>query len=110
MRAWDKYDYNDYKDLMDEGAYVLRFSSQWCKPCHKLGAYIEANEQRYPHLEFIEIDGELCPSAVALNHVESYPTTLLLIKGEERGRFEGLPKEDTLEQTLVAWNELVGAL
>ena len=107
MRQWDRY---DYKDLIDTGAYVLRFGSQWCKPCHKLGVYLTANEQRYPHLDFIEIDGETCASVVALSHVEAYPTTLLMVNGEEQGRFEGLPKEHTLEQILTAWNELVGAL
>src|SRR3954468_17023524 len=76
---------------------LIKFSAEWCPPCHKLQENLEQLEKENPNLVILEVDVEKFPHLAqrAEFRISSLPTLLLFpplaITGEKKMGFKTLP-------------------
>jgi thioredoxin 1 len=71
----------------------VKAEANWCQPCKRQGVILEKIAKEKEEYKVVFIDVEDSPKFSQAYNIRSLPTTLLLINGEEYGRFIGLGTE-----------------
>jgi thioredoxin 1 len=66
---------------------LFYFSAEWCEPCQTLGPIMDQVSQKIP-VQKINIDYEA--DLISKYGVKNIPTVVLVEKGQELRRFEGI--------------------
>jgi len=78
---------------------VVKFTASWCKPCHAIQPYYEAQSQKYPHCDFVLIDVDDVEEIAARYEVAMMPTFIIVEGGRCVATYRG-SKETQLEAFL----------
>jgi len=81
---------------------ILDFSSPGCAPCRKISQGLPAllDEIQPAAVAAFEVDITSEPAIAARFFVLGVPTLILFKEGKEIGRFNSLPKTDTIKRLL----------
>ena len=80
---------------------VIKFSAQWCGPCHAIQPVFEELALAYSkNCDFITVDIEEDAEFVdEFKDIEKLPTFIMVVNGEECGRFHGADRVGLLTKT-----------
>jgi thioredoxin len=80
---------------------LLDVTAQWCPPCRAMEPVLhELAEERAGQLVVASIDVDEHPDVVRRLNVMSFPTLLVFVDGEEKGRFSGARGAGRLREDL----------
>lgn len=69
---------------------IVKFSAQWCPPCHALApVYQQLSVEYQGKLRFAQLDADEQPQAPITFGVQGLPTLLIFKDGKECGRIVG---------------------
>ncbi|MGV6826575.1 MAG: thioredoxin family protein [bacterium] len=75
-----------------EGPILVDFWADWCSPCHAINPHLKkliANNEGDIRLAKVEVDEGDNMKLAGRYKVRGFPTIMLIVDGEERGRFAG---------------------
>ena len=75
---------------------VLQFSASWCGPCQQMHPIVRRLQQQGYAIRHVDVDQE--PSLARRFNVASYPTFVLIVRGQEQQRISGAISEARLRQ------------
>ena len=84
------------------GVTVLCFQQMGCMGCSEQ-APVNRGVEKDLHIRIEEIDVVQNPRFVRQYHLRVTPTTVILVNGDEKKRFEGLVHGEELEDALKAY-------
>jgi thioredoxin 1 len=84
------------------GVAVLCFQQEGCMGCSEQ-APVNREVEKDLQIRIEEIDAMKNPRFVRQYHLRVTPTTIILVNGEEKKRFEGLVHREELEAALGAY-------
>ncbi len=87
---------------------VLNFTASWCGPCQQMAPVVSRLQQQGYAIRKVDFDRE-----VDLRRqfgVTSVPTFVVIVRGEERGRFSGAMSESDLRRIAGSIPEKVAAI
>jgi thioredoxin 1 len=86
--------------ILSNGTVVVDFYADWCGPCKKYAPHFEELAKIFSKMTFVKVDTE--ENEAIMNHFEvsSLPTTLVLVNGQEKDRYEGFNLQDIKEMLL----------
>lgn len=91
--------------LLDGGEpFLLKFSAEWCQPCHAFAPVVARAMKKHPEIQAFEVDFDELPAVAKKYKIKSIPTLLLFCKGELLDSFIGADAEvavlDWIKETL----------
>lgn len=75
---------------------VLNFTAQWCGPCQQMSPIVSRLQQQGYAIRKVDIDVER--NLARQFKISGVPAFVLIVNGEERGRFEGALPESELRR------------
>lgn len=87
---------------------VLNFTASWCGPCQQMAPVVSRLQQQGYAIRKVDFDRER--DLARQFHVTGVPTFVLLVRGEERGRFSGTLSESELRQMAASIPEKVATM
>lgn len=79
---------------------VNLFHATWCGPCHKMGKVLSELKEDYPQIKFMEYDVDENEELADDLKIQSLPTTIINIDGEEVDRLIGLQPVNVIKDKL----------
>lgn len=80
---------------------VYDFYADWCGPCKMMDPVIDALEEEYEgRVEFEKIDVEENSQTASQYSVQSLPTFIVEVDGDEKKRFIGVTSGDDLSEEI----------
>ena len=82
------------------GTSLVYFSGSWCKQCGPMKTLLKQVEPDYPDVQFMHVDVDTNPQAMAICDVGAIPMLVLIRDGKILKDFLGFVKIDTLGEWL----------
>jgi thioredoxin 1 len=86
--------------ILSNGTVIVDFYAEWCGPCKKYAPEFEKLASLFTKMTFVKVNTEEHESIVEKYAVTSLPTTLVLVNGSEKARYEGYVLQDIKEMLL----------
>ncbi len=93
------------------GPLLVDFTAEWCPPCKLMVPVLdELAAERAGRLTIAKVDVDAEPEVAARYGVQSMPTMIVFVDGEQVGRFVGARPKRQLEADIEPWSakECVG--
>jgi thioredoxin 1 len=92
----------NFKTKINEGQKnLVLFSADWCGPCKIVKPIVEnIKEEMGEDFSFYLVDVNQSEETTSNYKVKNIPTGLILIDGEEKGRFTGAKKEEDIKNLI----------
>jgi thioredoxin-like negative regulator of GroEL len=74
----------DYQSCIETGACVIKFSAEWCRPCHKMHSPYEKIAIDNPSIKFLNIDIDKSPDIVGYETIKSIPLIMFYNNGMKK--------------------------
>jgi len=94
-----KFSSND-PSILSNGTVIVDFFAEWCGPCKKYAPEFEKLADIFTKMTFVKVNTEEHESVVDKYTITSLPTTLVLVNGSEKARYEGYDLEDIKKMLL----------
>ena len=89
------------KQFAGQGLVVVQFYADWCGPCRRMSPLIDTAAQKMKNITFIKVNYDFFKDLAQNYKVNSIPTLIFLHNGQEVGRYDSGPLNDTtLAQTI----------
>lgn len=84
---------------------IIKFSAAWCGPCRVIAPYIDELTRTNPDICFISVDVDESDDIPEIFNVQSMPTFVAMVNGQQLTRVEGAMKGkiDDMLAALVAY-------
>lgn len=82
-------EYNQIKQANRDHLIIVKFSTEWCKPCREIAPKMEELAKKYPHVVFISVDIDELDDLPDAEHVKTPPTFMFYKDNEPIDGFVG---------------------
>lgn len=93
---------NALEIIKSEQTVLLDLYADWCGPCHAMTPILEEVDQEVEDVSILKVDVDASPELAQSFGVQSIPTMILFVKGEEEGRIIGAISREKLIDFLTA--------
>lgn len=76
----------DFNSRIQCGYVVVDFYADWCNPCKAFAPTFEQLSNEFPHVTFLKVNTDKCPSTSQRYAVKSLPTLILFNNGAKVAR------------------------
>lgn len=87
--------------ILSNGTVVVDFYALWCGPCKRYAPEFEELAKIFSKMTFVKVNTEEHESVQEKYEVSSLPTTLVLVNGKEKARFEGYNLQEIKEMLMA---------
>lgn len=81
---------SNYEELTKCGDWLVCFYYSWCKPCHKLIKFLNANYKNQQNINIGFVNLDECPQLLKKKNVHMVPTMHLISKNKLKDKIVGL--------------------
>ena len=86
----------EFDDIIDrDGPILVDFYADWCGPCQMMAPIVDKLATEHPN-KIVKVDVDSIPQLASRFGINSIPTLLVFIDGEESERLVGYQDEETL--------------
>ena len=86
--------------ILSNGTVIVDFFAEWCGPCKKYAPEFEELAKIFSKMTFVKVNTEEHEFLQEKYQITSLPTTLVLVNGIEKARYEGYVLQDIKEMLL----------
>ena len=86
--------------ILSNGTVIVDFFAEWCGPCKKYAPEFEELAKIFSKMTFVKVNTEKHEFLQEKYYITSLPTTLVLVNGVEKARYEGYVLQDIKEMLL----------
>ncbi|MBN1646072.1 thioredoxin [Candidatus Woesearchaeota archaeon] len=82
-------DRDEFSKLLSEKAVVVDFWAEWCMPCQRIAPVFEEASKELKTIKFVKVNVDNNESIASELAIQSIPSLILFIDGEEKSRHIG---------------------